>query len=74
LLKRPLGVLNNALAGHEYLVGNRFTVADINVAGILVWGKIARLNLSNCPDVARWIDACLARPAYDRVRERASRK
>jgi glutathione S-transferase len=50
LLKRPLGVLNDALAGRDYLVGNSFTVADLNVAGILVWGKMGRLNLSNHAD------------------------
>ena len=74
LLKRPLDVLNGALVEHDYLVGNSFTVADLNVASILVWGKMARLNLSNHPKVRRWFDACLARPAYGRVRERASRK
>ena len=70
LLKKPLGVLNHALVGHDYLVGNSFTVADLNVASILVWGKMARLNLLNYPEVARWFDTCLARPAYGRVRER----
>ena len=74
LLRKPLGILNDALAGRAYLAGNSFTVADLNVASILVWGKMARLNLSNHPEVARWFDTCLARPAYGRVRERASRK
>jgi glutathione S-transferase len=74
LLKKPLGVLNDALAGRDYLVGNSFTVADLNVASILVWGRMARLNLLNHPEVARWLDACLARPAYGRLRERARRK
>ena len=74
LLKKPLGVLNNALVGRDYLMGNSFTVADLNVASILVWGKMARLNLSNHPEAARWFDTCLARPAYGRLRERGSRK
>ena len=74
LLRKPLGVLNDKLAGREYLVGGSFTVADLNVASILVWGKIARLELSAHPEVARWLDGCLARPAYGRVRDRASRK
>ena len=65
LLKKPLGVLNDALARHDYLAGNSFTVADLNVAAILVWGKMGRLNLSGHAEVARWFDACLARPAYD---------
>src|SRR5262245_14169029 len=38
LLRRPQGVLNDALAGRDYLVGNNFSVADLNVAAILVWG------------------------------------
>jgi glutathione S-transferase len=46
LLKKPLDVLNGALVEHDYLVGNSFTVADLNAASILVWGKMARLNLS----------------------------
>ena len=74
LLKKPLGVLNDTLAGRDYLVGNSFTVADLNVASILVWGKMARLNLSSHSEVARWFDTGLARPAYGRVRERATRK
>jgi glutathione S-transferase len=74
LLNKPLGVLNDTLARQDYLAGNSFTVGDLNVASILVWGKMARLNLLNHPEVARWFDACLARPAYGRVRGRASRK
>jgi len=74
LLKKPLGVLNDALAGSDYFVGSSFTVADLNVAGILVWGKMGRLNLSDHAAVTRWFGACLARPAYVRVRDRASRK
>jgi glutathione S-transferase len=74
LLGRPLGVLNDTLAGREYLVSNGFTVADLNVAAILAWGKMGRLNMSGHAEVKRWFDACLARPAYGRVRDRASRK
>ena len=74
LLKKPLGVLNDTLARRDYLLGDSFSVADLNVASILVWGKMARLNLSSHPEVARWFDTCLARPAYGRVRERAGRK
>ncbi len=74
LLKKPLTVLNDCLAGRGYLAGDGFTVADLNVAGILAWGKIARLDLSAYPDLARWLDGCLARPAYARVRDRSKSK
>jgi glutathione S-transferase len=74
LLKKPLTVLNGCLSGRGSLAGDGFTVADLNVAGILAWGKIARLDLSAYPDLARWLDGCLARPAYARVRDRSKQK
>jgi glutathione S-transferase len=74
LLRKPLGVLNDALVGLEYLVGNSFTVADLNVASILVWGKMGRLDMSTLSEATRWLDGCLARSAYGRVRDRTSRK
>jgi glutathione S-transferase len=70
LLRKPLGVLNDALNERGHLAGSGFTVADLNVASILVWGKMGRLDFSPHPEVARWLDACLARPAYGRVRNR----
>ena len=73
LLRKPLGILNAALEGREFLVGNSFTVADLNVASILAWGKMARLGLSAHPEVTRWLDDCSARPAYGRVRARRSK-
>ena len=74
LLHKPLEVLNKALAGRKYLVGESFAVADLNVASILAWGKMARLDLSKHSDVTRWLDDCLARPAYGRVRDLTRRK
>jgi glutathione S-transferase len=62
LLRKPLGVLNDALAGREYLVGNSFTVADLNVASILVWGKMARLDMSTHPEATRWLEAAWHAP------------
>lgn len=74
LLRKPLGVLNNFLTEREHLAGGQFSVADLNVASILVWGKMGRLDLSPHPNVARWLDSCLARPAYSRVRDRTRHK
>jgi len=69
LLQKPLAVLDNALNGRAHLAGENFTVADLNVASILAWGKIARLDFSRHPNVARWLEKSLARPAYKRVRD-----
>ena len=71
LLQKPLGILDAALRGRDHLAGSSFSVADLNVASILAWGRIARLDFSAHPNVARWLDACLRRPANVRVREMA---
>jgi glutathione S-transferase len=67
LLQKPLAVLNGSLSGGKYLAGDDFTVADLNVASLLAWGKIARLDFSAHPNVAQWLRRCLGRPAYLRV-------
>jgi glutathione S-transferase len=69
LLHKPLGVLDQALDGRKYLLGDDFMVADLNVAVILSWASRAQMDLSFVPKVSRWLDACLARPAYLHVRE-----
>jgi glutathione S-transferase len=68
LLQKPLAILDGALQGRDHLAGNSFSVADLNVAAILSWGKIAKLDFSTHKNVARWLDTCLARPANMRVR------
>ena len=73
LLRKPLAILDKSLTGREHLTGENFTVADLNVASILAWGKMARLNLSDFSGVSRWLTNCLARPAYKRVRDLARR-
>jgi glutathione S-transferase len=74
LLKKPLGILNGALAARSYLAGDGFSVADLNVASILAWGRIVRLDLSAWPELKRWLDDCLSRPANARARERSNKK
>lgn len=74
LLRKPLTVLNGVLDGRGFLSGDGFTIADLNVAGILMWGKLSRMDMSAYPNLARWLDACMARPAYLRLRERSKRK
>ena len=63
LLKQPFRILDEALSGREYLLGDRFTVADLNVASVLSWCKPARVRLDDTPVLKTWLDRCLARPA-----------
>lgn len=69
LLKRPLQVLNSALDNRDYLLGNDFTVADLNVASILAWAQRSGMDFTFVPEVDRWLEACYDRPAYLRLGE-----
>lgn len=62
-LNKPFRVLDQALAEREYLVDDRFCVADLNVASVFVWCKPARVSLKDYPHLAAWLERCLARPA-----------
>ena len=53
-LGRPLMVLDAAVANQPYLMGEHFSVADLNVASILSWARPARIGLSHVPKMADW--------------------
>jgi glutathione S-transferase len=69
-LAKPLDVLEGALAGRSVLASDAFSVADLNVASVLSWARMARLDLSKWPRVDAWLGRCLERPAAQRVREK----
>lgn len=62
-LQWPLDVIDGYLADRQYLAGDDFTVADLNVASVFMWGKLARLDMSARPSLTAWLDRCLSRPA-----------
>jgi glutathione S-transferase len=66
-LRRPISVLERALTGSTFLVGERFTVADINVAEIVRYALPAPELFEATPSVRRWLETCHARPAYKRM-------
>lgn len=75
-VKRQLDVLDRRLAETEYLVGNEYTIADIAVLpwyGGLVkgwqYGAAEFLSVQDYPNVQRWADTLLKRPAVIRGRK-----
>ncbi|NGO63455.1 glutathione S-transferase family protein [Rhizobium daejeonense] len=64
LLKRSFGVLEKQLSTHDYLVGNRFTVADLNVAEIVRYAQPYQPLMEEHPHVAAWLKRCQDRPAF----------
>ena len=64
-LARPFAALDKALAaGGGWLVGGRFTVADINVAEVIRYAQPATALIDAYPNIKAWIGACQARQAF----------
>ncbi len=66
-LKGPFAQLDKTLAKNGWLVGGRFTVADINVAEIVRYAAGAKSLFDANPNVKKWYDACTTRPAYRKM-------
>jgi len=70
MVAAALATLDRALAGRDWLLGDAFTVADLNVAAVLSPSRAEHLDLAPYPNVAAWLAACYARPAAKAARAR----
>ena len=68
-LAAPFAVLDADPGKDGWLVGGRFTVADINVAEIVRYALAAPELFEAAPRVKAWLAACQARPAFGRMWE-----
>jgi glutathione S-transferase len=68
-LVRPMKVLEDHLAIHGHLVGDRFTVADLNMAEIVRYAEGYGELMSQFPAVRAWLTACHDRPAFRKMWE-----
>ncbi|MGI9326752.1 MAG: glutathione S-transferase family protein [Pseudomonadales bacterium] len=64
-------VLNDHLADREYLLGDRFTAADLNVASVLTFAEMVGEEFEPYPQLANWQQRCTAREALARARAKA---
>jgi len=62
-LQAPLAVLDGHLAGRPHVLGEQYSVADVNLASVLSWSTLCGVDLSNFPNVGRWLGECASRPA-----------
>ncbi len=61
VLEKPFNVLNAAVSTQDYLLGSKFTVADLNVAAVI--SRAVDMDLSAVPKLKNWLMRCLDRPA-----------
>ena len=73
-LRGPIAVLDRALAKTGFLVGGRFTVADINAAEIVRYAQPAPELFEAASHVKAWLAACQARPAFTKMWEERERE
>ena len=67
-LARPLKVLDDTLATRDWLVGDAFSIADLNVSGVMLLLSMVKFDYSAYANVTRWAEACYARPSLERAK------
>ena len=72
-LRTPLAVLERHLLeqqarGEAHVAADRFTVADLCLASVLMWLRVTRSVVGDFPAVDAWLGNCLQRPAYMALR------
>ena len=67
-LPRPLGVLDAHLATRKHILGDPFTIADLNVGSLLYSAWFNKADLSRWPQLTPWLDRILTRPAALKAR------
>jgi len=61
VLAAPFRVLDAAVAQRSYLLGEAFSIADLNVAAVI--SRAVDMDLSAMPHLKAWLTRCLERPA-----------
>jgi|TARA_R110002072_G_scaffold1533_1_gene12757 glutathione S-transferase len=61
--------LDSHLESHEYLVDNRFTIADIAVSYALYLGRALKFDQHYKPQTAEYLQRLMERPAFKRADE-----
>lgn len=62
---RLYGVLNRRLDGRDFVAGD-YSIADMALVGWLKGHETQGIAIAEFPNVMRWLDTLLARPAVDR--------
>lgn len=68
-LEKTLAVLDDALSGRSYLVGDHFTLADLAVCGFFPYLRFMQYDFSSHAHVKAWAERCLSRPAAQKAHQ-----
>ena len=65
VIEKPFKILDTAVTQQPYLLGDAFTVADLNVAAVI--SRAIDMDLAAVPNLKAWLTRCLARPAAQKA-------
>ena len=57
-------ILEEHLTGRDYVLGNRFTLADINLGTVVLATRFAEYDISGYGNINRWMQMLLKRPCF----------
>jgi glutathione S-transferase len=66
-LAAALKVVDDALAGREWMLGSQFTAADVMVGSTVVWAQMMGMVGDQYPNIAAYLARCSGRPALQRA-------
>lgn len=59
-----LRIVEDALSGKEFLVGNSVSIADMHLASWLAYVQMMKVNLAPFPNINAWSSRVTSRPSY----------
>jgi glutathione S-transferase len=59
-----LGIVDAHLAGRDFMIGSRPTIADLSMCGYYYFGGELGLGLSAYPHVLKWLERIAALPGW----------
>ncbi|MDB6157084.1 MAG: glutathione S-transferase [Gammaproteobacteria bacterium] len=61
---RFAAVLNDSLKGKTWVLGNRLTLADFSIGGLLPTAERLELPVGRFPEICRWYEGLASLPAW----------
>jgi len=65
-LPEMMAILDKELKGKEMLVGEEFSLADLNTASVVMISEAIRFDLSPYGEIKRWMETIAKRPAFEK--------
>lgn len=66
-VEKLLGILDTALQGKKFLVGDSFSIVDMHLSGFVGYLGMSGFDVTKWSTISAWFKVCTSRPAYGRI-------